>query len=74
MYLLPNTMQTILDEQPAAENTSLNAEAIARLEQRFGMSASMSISARLLAEALSAALSDPHTLSMLAPTGEPGRS
>ena len=74
MYLLPNAMQTILDGQPAPENASLGAAAIARLEQRFGMTAGRSISARILAEALSAALADPHTRSMLAPVGEPGRS
>jgi hypothetical protein len=73
MYLLPHTMQTILDEQPSAPNPSLAAEATARLEQRFGMTASMSLSARMLAEALSVALSDPLTRGMLAPLGESAR-
>jgi hypothetical protein len=70
MHLLPQTMQTILDEQPAA--ASVGAVAVSRLEQRFGMTASVSLNARLLAEALSAAMADPHTRSLLQPPGSPG--
>ena len=65
MYLLPTTMQTILDEQSATGPASLAADATARLEQRYGMTATRSLSARMLAEALSAALTDPHTRTML---------
>ncbi|WP_127752881.1 MULTISPECIES: hypothetical protein [unclassified Devosia] len=71
MHLLPHTMQTILDEQPASAD-SVTAQAVSRLEQRFGMTAAMSLNARLLAEALNAALSDPHTRSLLQAPGTAG--